>query len=426
MTIFRGKYFNWAAIALTISLFTYGISKWESRAPIDYYQFWAIGQAVHSMDLNNIYSKRDRSQIGRNLYQQFREQGASEMEERTTKYRSTRFTPAATPFFYSVFYLVSTGNFGLDYEIYRIGSLALFFASFLFLGVAVGIPAFVTALFLLFVCTVFFPFKNEISSANVNLVQVALLSFLMFMRSRKRTGTLNFLTGLAIGFTVMFKPNLIYAPSLMILFWMVKKQFEVLKWAAVGALCAASIALTLPSFVLGDMVRWRDWASGFQPMVFRGYFVNKSFLGLLLHSKNLAFHKVFSIILLSFPIAIIWGNRNREESRDAFWFKEYLLVWSGVAIYLLSGPLVHGHYFLLALPLALSALRPQHLGEKFSRQRQWAGLLGVALMAIHPLLWEKHMSKNWDLNLCSYVGVAVLLVSALWDLKSTNARTRNV
>ena len=65
----------------------YGIQHWRSSNPYDYYQFWVVGQAVRSMELDNIYSLSDRIKISREFQNRAKNSDSSLFKGGTAKKR---------------------------------------------------------------------------------------------------------------------------------------------------------------------------------------------------------------------------------------------------------------------------------------------------------------------------------------------------
>ena len=65
----------------------HGIQNWRSSNPYDYYQFWVVGQAIRSMELDNIYSHSDRIKISREFQNRAKNSDSSLFKGGTAKKR---------------------------------------------------------------------------------------------------------------------------------------------------------------------------------------------------------------------------------------------------------------------------------------------------------------------------------------------------
>lgn len=378
-----------------------------ARKPVDYIQFWAIGQAVTTLNISNVYAPPERIRLGRWFFERSRRADASWAEKRAADYRKNRFDPAGTPFLYSTFKLISTGDFRTDYLIYHTLSLLLFAFFFFFIGIKLGFT--IPALAVLFVLARFFwPLRIEESSANVNQIQLGILSLYLWLAQKSESPVRNAVGGLVLGGMFLFKPTVVVSLGLLGVAWVMGRELRRIVWTGVGFATAAVVGLYTPDLVLDGACQWSDWAPTFQSILNQRDFKSFSFLGLLLNSPPPDFaSKAMGLFLVAIPCWILLQVRDKFAALDDRWRRDFLLVWMGFGLHILASPMVHGHYFTLLLPLALYA---------WARSRYLSTGIALLFMVIHPFLKSHGWVKPYDFNLFSYCGSIILLIGALRDL----------
>ena len=407
--------FNSLIIIGLLFFINHGIQNWQSSNPYDYYQFWVVGQAVRSMELDNIYSLSDRIKISRE-FQNRAQQSASDLLKRGAKTREI-LEPGGTPFLYAVFYLASMGSYDFDYKVFRLVSLYFYIGSIVALAVILKFPIWSLALVTIFFTQSFWPFQIDFEFGNVGQLQVGCLT--LFLLCQKIEGRFShFIGGFIIGLLVLFKPTLIFCILLLSIFWLFKgrKKKLFIEFAGIG------IALTggfiLPRLLFGNTCTWQSWYETYPSILYTNFFLTGGFLGKLLNLKSVPLYGLFGAILFLltalflFWIKLVQKTPNRREVSSSkgqlhFWIDEYSVVMLGIGIYLLSGPIVHSHYFLLAVPWALLLLRPRHLPpfSHYSRYFYWMVFLACIFIALHPIFKKLNLTNYPNHSLWSFGGI---------------------
>jgi hypothetical protein len=106
------------------------------------------------------------------------------------------------------------------------------------------------------------------------------------------------------------------------------------------------------------------------------------------------------------------NQQNRREVSSSerqyhFWIDEYSVVMLGIGIYFLSGPIVHSHYFLLAVPWALLLLRKRHLPSfsHYSHYFYWIIFIACIFLAAHPIFKKLNLTNYPNHSLWSFGGI---------------------
>jgi len=409
--------FNSLIIIGLLFFFKQGIQNWRSSNPYDYYQFWIVGQAERFMKLDNIYSHSDRVKISRE-FQSRAENSASDLLKSGAKTRKI-LEPGGTPFLYAVFYLSSSGSYDSDYENFRLVSLFFYIGSIITLCIIFKFPIWSLALIVIFFTQSFWPFQIDLEFGNVGQLQVGCLT--LFLLCQKMQGRFcHFLGGLLIGLMVLFKPTLIFCMLLLSILWLFKGRTKklIIEFAGIGI--ALAIGIILPIIMFGQACRWQSWYETYPSILYTNFFLTGGFLGKLLNLKNILFYGLFGVVLFLltalflFWIKLVQKNPNCREVSSLkrqldFWIDEYSVVMLGIGIYFLSGPIVHSHYFLLAVPWALLLLRPRDLFP-FSpsfRYFYWMVFLACIFIAAHPIFKKLNLTNYPNHSLWSFGGILI-------------------
>jgi len=392
----------------------YGIRNWKSHEPIDHVQFWIVGQAISTFNPVNVYDKIEQTQVRKEFLWKSETEDRHSLLSKTIEKRKD-FNLAGTPFLYSVFYIFSSGDYSIDYRNFRIFCLLSYFVSIIYLCRVLNFSWLTSLLFPILFSAFFWPFKVDIRFCNVNQLQVAAIGLFIYLQNNKKIGIRNFLSGLVLGCGLMFKPNIIYSIGLLAVSWFTEGHIRRLKVTTGGIITGVLIAYLLPVFLFGTQCTWANWLPRFQEIVFRNNYFNSSFLGMFFVIRSTWPFELLGAALFLIVALAFWknrpGHRDEQEIRSTG-STEILSIGMGLAIYILSGPLVHEHYFVLAVPLTLWMLRPTPI------KRGWRNFLtlrhflaALSIIVIAPLFGIE-LARPWHPNLTSYMGVLLLFTWA--------------
>jgi hypothetical protein len=400
-------------IVLLVVIVIFGIFRWESNRARDYYQFWVVGQATKSMDLTNIYGDQDRHRIGEYFFDEARLNKASLHLLSAAKYR--RFiTPAGTPFLYSVFRLVSTGNYDLDYAIFRISSFAAFLLSIIVLCEMFLIPWLVTVVLLLFFTQLFGPFRLDVMEGNINQIQVGIITFILWLRARKKGCWAESVSGVILGLLIMFKPNLapLFIFILMGTFFAKshKQAFILAGSSGIGL----ALGYGLPMLLFGRVCNWEQWIAAFPKMVFSSDYFKRSFLGLFFGVHSMSVFLIFASLLVLGPFLLMYIKSRSSRGYYQYADVDHIMMGLGVCVYLLASTLVHFHYFALIVPFLLFLFRPWR-GER-DLKSVFLGIAVFVLMDIRALSIGDGNDPFYSDWRFAFIGVVILYGWALYQL----------
>lgn len=400
-------------VVVTAVYGAFAADRWRSRGPTDFYLLWSVGQALLHLPVENVYTEPDRSAITEEMRDRA---GASGSPARVAGARGwNRFEPISTPFLYAVFALASTGDFDLDYARFRLVSLAGYLATVFGLALVVGFRPWAGFLAVVFFTAAYWPFYTDSGFANVSQLQVGLVG--LYLAIRRRDGTVaDLASGAVLGFILYFKPTVTFCAALLVLDRVIERRWGRLARQALGLGAMTALAGLLPWWLFGGACTWPEWQRGAPDIFLTGRYLAGGFLGRMFGPLPLWVHSIFSFGVLvavsTFLIRHLRGPGKPPPQGDT----ELLLVALGLALFVLTAPVAHSHYFLLAVPLALLAIAPgQPLG------RRLAGIGAILLPALHPLWKSLGLVTGRNQSLASFLGVWLLVFLVLYGTARSHA-----
>lgn len=347
--------------------------KYRGSDATDFWLFWAVAQS----DLRDPYAPR----AGRAL------RAASEGPEATPGQRLAAIRSSlaitGTPFLYSVFRTVGTGDYELDYALFRLLSLAATCAGILLLAISADFPLWAALLMLAATVGLFPSMTSDLQVGNVNQLQLGGLGALVaLLRApvRRFTAAASGALGAAL---VLFKPNLIPIELLLLAGWAGRQRFDFVARHLVGAVVAGIAAIAASSAVFSNPAVWLSWLSA-AARLSRNPALPLAYGNLSL-AHAIGVPPVAGTLLGVLLVAVTAALQVRSQRDDPFF-----ACAAGVAIPLLTATLAWQHYFLLLVPgligcarrapwLALVAAAPLYIGWSLSG---WKGPVFVAEAAL--------------------------------------------
>jgi len=336
-----------------------------------------------------------------------------------------RAETTATPFLYTVFGTIRSGNYEADLDAYTALSLAVFVACVLLLGrwLSLGATASFAAVALLGLGL--FAMWQELWVRNVNLVQLGMLTAAVALRRMRRARTGSLLAGVVLGLGVMLKPNLAPAAGILALSLLGRRRLAELAWLAGGGAAGAGAAFAWSSIYFRGAsvwVAWSDMMFRWLPTAYRTWSHN--------YAPSAAFNRWFGWDLSFWPLvvtggaaalAVLLAPRGSPAAgpagRRAAFEQDLLALGIGVAVSLLGPSLAWPHYYVLLIPLCLYALRPAGAGRAWPAWRPaWTHVVGAAAL-IGMLNWGRVLRPplSWAVATVGHMGAAALLYAlAMW------------
>ena len=193
---------------------------------------------------------------------------------------------------------------------------------------------------------------------------------------------------------------------------------------AAGMAVGMVLAWASSNLLLSPRGTWEGWFWGFQTVVFRNFYLRNSFLGMFIGADSTIYHRVLGGLLCLLPLFIVWkkfGSRDHAAGAATAFLWDFALTSMGILVYLLSGPLIHGHYFLLTIPTLLFLLRPSPRIDPSTRTttthvRYFFAILGFFLVSWHERVPGAGLARMWQHSDWNFYGTVVLYLTLLGDL----------
>ena len=230
---------------------------------IDFYQFWALGQAVDEGLVGDIYEPAARHRLAKQFVRRAAQSGSPRQQE-AADFRSDALEAASTPFLYSVFFAIQTGEYDRDISRYRAVSVALSLVSIAVLCWLVRADPVRASVALVFATWAWVPLGDDLVDGNVNQVQLALLSLFLVLQQRAPNLVASVAAGAVLGLANFFKPNLAYVPLALTLGWVVDRSWGRLLRCWAGVSLGAGVAVAVSSVFFGTPRCWIDWLELFR------------------------------------------------------------------------------------------------------------------------------------------------------------------
>lgn len=406
------RFVLWAALcAFTMN----AAVQWRSVNPVDYYQMWVVGQAIAGMPVENVYGEKDRRAVNDEFLRRSRISNSTLQRNAAESWDILQ--TVASPFLFAAFYLTATGDFDTDYGRFHCVSVVSYVGGLVALSLVLGYPLRVTVLLVAVFTRLFFPFNTDTGFASVAQLQTGLLALLVVLLQRD-SATRNLLGGAVAALLVLFKPTVAYAMALLLLLWLADRRVRrFLEFSA--ALAAVGIAgLLVPTLVFGDRCSWTSWWTDVPTFIFSDRHLAGTFLGKLVGAKNLTAYTLFALLTLSLTaLSVLAVTRLGGSKAVPTGLDDYTAVAAGMCVYILTGPVVHSHYFLLAVPLCLLSVRPGLPPWQYA-----LSVPAIFVVAQHPLLQRIGLAGPGNHSLWTFLGVWILFGLSLFDFGARRLR----
>jgi hypothetical protein len=386
-------------LALFFLLALFGISvTWKVAARdtgIDFYQFWAVGQALGRPGVTNIYSDADRARLGAEFLEEAK-RGENRRLAAVAEYRK-EFETYSSPFLYAAFRALSSGNYETDFRNYRLLLLACLVIAVVMLARLTG-HAWSTTLGAVAVFSAWFPaFSSDLRVGNVNSLQLAALAIYLWTVTRLRWRHREILGGAILGLALAFKPNVAFVGGALAVRWIVDREMGRLLRHAIGGAAAGVLAVVLASASFGSSNCWKHWLAAMRSLpadiitVDLGNFAPARLIG-----DQIGFNPslVLGILFAGAVLATMIRTRRTPGSRagspaaipDAL--VEGLPLSIGCLLLLLIPQLAWLHYFVFTIPMLLILLRPLGAASSERGAIVWRRILpafALLTLAVEPV-----------------------------------------
>ncbi len=394
--------------ALFLCALLYSVQDVQRARGVDYYQFWVMSRAAASAPTSDsLYSVDTSRQIGLEYLERARSSPESsrfrEAAEWNQKTNPDVLDPISTPLYYAAIGAIATGDYDRDYLVYQtIGTLAFVFG-LIGLCRVLGYPWPAALLAATLVMLWFGPLHSDVQAANVNRLQLgALVGVLLLLRRNDAAGFT--LGGLALAVLVLFKPNLIFVPALLVLTWAIQGRRRDQMFGAAGMAAGCTLGILFGSWFFGSLGCWPDWLSVTQKLLGKPYPIenfNVSLATLIYSNTGANVSLWLTLGIVASYCACVFRGVRRGDS-------DLLAIGAGCILPLIAVQIAWDHYFLLTLPLLLYFLRPE--SEMLERLLAVAALLLVAqspLNVVVPLGTAQQVAIGFAISTTTVLGLTL-------------------
>lgn len=402
-------------------------------AGIDFYQFWLVGGAVGQASFSGAYSLEGRRELTRMGMEIAAQPGASKRLASAVGTRNI-FENFSTPFLYSSFRWLNTGRYDRDYLRFQLLCFGALIAAVVFFCRALDYDPAPSFFVLLSVVLGFRPALSDLLVGNVTRLELGGIALALGLSRSSRPWRVA-AAGAVLGLVLLFKPNVLFAVLLLFFFWLVDRRWARLAWHAVGLGLGSLAAGAVTWIHWGSLRPWFDWVGAMDRIESESVLASSAGnFGLARALMEMGWPDpslALTGALTAAAAAAIWlgSRRNGAENQSgaratrtegrALFEAELLTAAAGLGIPLLGFRLAWMHYFVLALPLMICALRPGApplTAGAAGRALRWiVAIAGTLLLFGGPTYLFRSQGPPPPALQYS-AGTAILLLLALVDL----------
>ncbi len=360
----------------------------EGAGGVDFFQFRGVAHLLAAPESEGpiaIYDEPARRALGERFIALSQRPGASNREIAVSQFRST-FETYSTPFLYSVFGLFTSDDYDRDLYGYFALCLLGFVLSVSILCRELEWGRVETMAALIVLTGAFEPLISDLRSANVNCLQLFMVSAFLWIHSLHGFKGRELAGGAVLGLAVMFKPNLAYVVLVLLASWVIARQYRVVVLELVGMATAALFALAISSWRFGSAGIWLDWLGAIGSLpddIITTALGNFAISSVLYDLTGLDLRSLFAVLPLLLASLVLWrvrGQRSAAFSDDGE-FETLPVVALGCMVMLISSKLAWLHYYVLAIPALLVVVRVRRAGarEHLTGQRMLAAIAILCL-----------------------------------------------
>jgi len=391
------------ALFSVLDMWRYG----DKASGIDFYQFWAVGQALRTMPVDNIYGAADRQRVAQEIARRGNTRPEYQRHRAAARDRPVLET-YSTPFLYAALAVFGSPRYETAFQTYRLFTLLCTVTALLLLCRILGFALPETLLLMVVFTGWFEPLLSDMRVTNVNQPQLALVALAAWVMSRAPSSHRDVLSGLTLGVAVAFKPNLLFVAGLPLLWWLFARDWRRLGYNLLGCGLAALLALVASTILFGSLRCWLDWLTALRRLPMEISTVEMGNYSLAMFLRQLADLDVRAALLIALPLlgaGFVYAGRKRTDDPA----KIVAVLALGCLTYLLSGELVWLHYYWLTVPALLLLLRPDQ--NELSLRRIVALLGFLLLTATLPL----DLIDPYLIGVMCISGALLLTIHTLWE-----------
>ena len=378
--------------------------------------------------------------MGKRLLEMAYAQGAGNRRkvaaEHSHPVRDPALHVAGTPFFFASLSVFSQGDYERDSAWYVGFCLVAYVIAVFALCRMLGYPVAACLAAVAIVAYVRFePMASEMRVWNVNMIQLAILTGMLYLlKTRRYIGA-----GVIFGLGATFKPSTGAVLIFLLIVWVLGKRYRKALRFGAGVASGALAGFLVGCLYFGTWDCWLDFLRSLPQITGAGYPVAKGNFSLsrvVLERYDLDVSWYLGAFMIVATGGVYWLARRLAAAKSAdkegnaddspYEFREdCLVVGLGCAAVLASSPLAWLHYFLLLIPLGICLVRggaaPPGASWKSVRRGLSALLAAMALLMLYRTPLRKlyvDPADSWAFmmaKLCCRATV-ILICVGLWML----------
>jgi hypothetical protein len=377
-----------------------------------------VGEAIDHDEVSNPYADAERARMGALYLDRATHGGGSERQVALATHRAVLET-YSTPFLYTAMHWLASGDYETDLARWHAVSLLCFVSGVVGICQLLGYSWIATLVVLSALLLYFAPFQSETQVMNVNSVQFGGLALTLLLHRRGDAAGVQIGAGALLGCVAMFKPNIALVVVLLLAALLIERKTQTFLHQCAGLLLGIGFAFASSSLFFGTAACWSNWLQTVQlipPEIITAQMGNYSPLLFIAGAGAAGASPVLTLGLCLPVLALLWVRRDEPTvGEPARIQRTTTLVGVGCVAFLLSANLVWEHYFILAIPLLLSCLRPGVQRVPLD-PRQWIlerVLPGVALFALMATPTQSLSSLPHEIYFPIVQGMGALILYGL-------------
>lgn len=222
----------------------------------DFYHWWVIPKVVNEYRTLDFYRDEARTQFGKLFTEKFAAEGPPEAA--LIARGRVSLEPTGTPFLYAVLAPFSGSDYLQGFYSYVATAAFLFFLAIWILFHVAGFGKTYSPLLAGLTLLSYHPIHCDLWVGNVNSVQLlGQAAIILLVRRATALGFL--LAGAIVGLEILFKPNFIFIPAVLMTYFIWSKQWRVIAQFVSGATIGGLAAFTYSVWAFQSFSPWHSW-----------------------------------------------------------------------------------------------------------------------------------------------------------------------
>lgn len=360
-------------IVLLVLAIAFASYRKDSRKAMDFFNYWVVAKSLAQDRTLNVYDDKIENDLRDYWTKKFTPHHDQHIQDTVNFREAVGLHLVATPFLFACTSIFALLDFDASYLSFQILQLLLALAAITLFLRELKLPWNTVLILNSIFFFVFTPIHWEVDIGNGCTFQLLAASLLVYLLNRQHYLAAGLVTGIAIG----LKPNFLWIPTAVFIFWLSERQWRPAMKSISGALLGLCSAFVISKLYWGSDAHWSYWyQETFVKLVRREDYLTK-------YANLSPIQIIFEItninqVLLGTVFAVLWLIVLFLTSPAARSQKNYAyLIAVGSMGLLLVPKIVWFNYLLMIIP-ALLLLAKNYKGLKNTQR----ALLVFALMGI--------------------------------------------